>query len=272
MADKNIVIVTDCEEVALEQIKARLISILSNNNDNINFFNLIAKPFQINNGMFLFKLISEEVPLGENTLFLAIVNPSKIKPKRIFGKLKNGTWFVGADTGIFSLLFKEFGIKEVYTVKNQEHYPFGGLHIHTVIAGNLLLGNKEEEFGTLIAEKEILKKMPSKGEVLHIDNFGLIKVWARMEDFNFIEGDKVSIKILNSNRIFEGIFSNRMMNYEDNALIVYPGSSMLDKSRFDNIEEYRKSGLIEIGLVRNPNSAKELGINLGDIVEIKKIS
>lgn len=269
MANKNIIIVTDCKDIALEQVKARLISILSN--DKINFFNLITPPFQINNGLFLSKLISEEVLHGENTLFLAIVNPLKIKPKRIFGKLKNGTWFVGADTGIFSLLFKEFGIEEVYEGKNQKHYPFGGLHMHTVTAGNLLDGIQKEKLGNKISEEDILKKMPSKGEIMHIDNFGLIKIWAKIKDFDFVEGDKVEIKAINSNRIFEGTFSNRMMNYEDNALIVYPGSSFLDKSKFENIEEYRKSGLIEIGLVRNSNSAKELGINLGDTIEIKKI-
>jgi hypothetical protein len=36
------------------------------------------------------------------------------------------------------------------------------------------------------------------------------------------------------------------------------------------MEEYRKSGLIEIGLVRNPNSAKELWIKIGDIITISK--
>lgn len=270
MADKNIIIVTDCKDIALEQIKARLVSLLPN--DKLNFFNLITYPFQINNGLFLSKLISEEVLHGKNTLFLAIINPLKIKPKRIFGKLKNGTWFVCADTGIFSLLFEEFGIERVYEGKNQKHYPFGGLHIHTTIAGNLLFGTKEKELGNLIRDIDILKKMPSPGEVLHIDNFGLIKIWARMKDFDFKEGDKIIIKSVNSNRIFEGIFSNRMMDQEDNALIVYPGSSFLDKSKFNNIEEYRRSGLIEIGLVRNPNSAKELGINLGDIIEIKSVN
>jgi len=270
MTNKNIVIVTDCKDIALEQVKARLTSMLPN--DRITFFNLITPPFQINNGLFLSKLISEEIPPGENTLFLAIINPLKTKPKRIFGKLKNGTWFVGADTGVFSLLFKEFGIEEVYEGKNQNHYPFGGLHMHTVIAGNLLNGVQKEELGNKINDDNILRVSPSKGEVMHIDNFGLIKIWAKMKDFDFTEGDKVKIKTIKSNRILEGTFSNRMMNYEDNALIVYPGSSLLDKSKFDHIEEYRKSGLIEIGLVRNSNSAKELGINLGDIIEIKKIS
>ena len=55
MAHKNIVIVTDCNDVALEQVKARLISILPD--DKINFFDLIVPPFQINNGLFLSKLI-----------------------------------------------------------------------------------------------------------------------------------------------------------------------------------------------------------------------
>ncbi len=269
MANKNIVIVTDCKDIALEQIKAKLISILPN--DNLSFFDLITMPFQINNGLFLSKLISEEIPHGDNTLFLAIVNPLKTKPKRIFGKLKNGTWFVGADTGIFSLLFEEFGIKKVFEGKDQIHYPFGGLHVHTVTSGKLLRGVSEEKIGNKINEEDISQITPSKGEVMHIDNFGLIKIWGKIKDFNLVEGDKVKIKAINSNRIFEGIFSNRMMNYEDNALIVYPGSSFLDKSKFDNIEEYRKSGLIEIGLVRSSNSARELGISLGDIIEIEKL-
>lgn len=269
MTTKNIIIVTDCKDIALEQVKARLTSVLPN--DLLTFFDLLVSPFQIKNGLFLSKLISEEIPHGEDTLFLAIVNPLKTKPKRIFGKLKNGTWFVGADTGIFSLLFEEFGIKEVYEGKNQKHYPFGGLHVHTVTAGRLLNNGSKEELGNKISEGKIVRLIPSRGEVMHIDNFGLIKIWAKIDEFNFVEGDKVKIKLVNSNRIFEGIFSNRMMNYEDNTLIVYPGSSLLDKSKFNSSEEYRKSGLIEIGLVRNSNSARELGISLGDIIEIKKI-
>jgi S-adenosylmethionine hydrolase len=267
MKSKNIVIVTDCKDVALEQVKARLTYLLPNYN--LNFFYLITPPFQIKNGLFLSKLISEEIPHGNNTLFLAIINPLKNKPKRIFGKLKNGTWFVGADTGIFSLLFQEFGIEEVYEGKNQNHYPFGGLHAHTVTSGKLLDGISKEELGNKISEENIKKIFPMEGEVLHIDNFGLIKIWIKSKDLDFLEGEKVKIKILNSKRIFEGVFSNRMMDHIENTLIVYPGSSLLDKSLFNNLEEYRKSGLIEIGLVRNKDSAKELGINIGDIIKIE---
>ena len=267
---KNIIIITDCNDVALEQIKARLTYLLPNYN--LNFFNLIVPPFQINNGLFLSKLISEEISHGKNTLFLAIVNSLKEKPKRIFGKLNNGTWFVGADTGIFSLLFKEFGIAEVYEGKEQRHFPFGGLHIHTVTSGKLLSGVSESKLGNKINKNNIKKISPKKGEVLHIDNFGLIKIWNTARDFNFFDGEKVVVRAVNSKKTFDAVFSNRMMNYKNNTLVVYPGSSFLDKSKIKNIEEYRKSGLIEIGLVRNLNSAKKLGINLCDIIKIEKIS
>lgn len=252
--DKNIVIVTDCSDIALEQIKARLTFLLPNNR--LNFFNIIVSPFQINNGLFLSKLISDEIPHGRDTLFLAVVNPLRKKPKRIFGRLKNGTWFVCADTGIFSLLFEEFGIEDVYEGKEQCHISFGGLHMHTVTAGKLLRGDSEEKLGNKIEESNIKKIFPRNGEVLHIDNFGLIKIWNRIEDFDFFDGEKVKLKVINSSRNIKAIFSNRMMSFKDNTLVIYPGSSLLDKSKIKNIEEYKKSGLIEIGLVRNLNSAK----------------
>lgn len=239
-------------------------------NSRLNFFNVIVSPFQVNNGLFLAKLISDEIPHGKGTLFLAIVNPLKEKPKRIFGKLKNGTWFVSADSGIFSLIFKEFGIKDVYEGKEQRHFPFGGLHIHTITAGELLGGAPEGELGNKINEINIKKISPKKGEVLHIDNFGLIKIWNRMEDFDFFDGEKIKLRVVNTNKTFEAVFSNRMMNYQDDTLVVYPGSALLDKSKVGNIEEYRKSGLIEIGLVRNTNSAEKLGVNFCDIIKIEK--
>ncbi len=153
----------------------RFIKLLSKEKSNPNFFEIFVPPFQIKSGLFLSKLISDEIPHGRNTLFLAIVNPLKIKPKRIFGQLNNGSWFVCADTGIFSLLFKDFGIKTVWKAKNQDHYPFGGLHIHTEIAGSLLKGIGGDKLGERISLENIKTLDPKKGEVVYIDNFGLIK-------------------------------------------------------------------------------------------------
>jgi hypothetical protein len=58
------------------------------------------------------------------------------------------------------------------------------------------------------------------------------------------------------------------MDYEDNQIIAYPGSALLDSKLKENNEKYRKSGLIEIGMVRNSDSSKSLNISLGDLIEI----
>lgn len=269
---KHVVLITDCCDVAAEQIKARIIKILGSYNFDVKIYYAFTPPFQINNGLFLAKLLADEVPEGDNTLYLAILNPLKEKPKRIFGKLKNGSWFVGADTGIFSLLFNTIGIEELWEVKNQKHYPFGGLHIHTVVASKLLCGENKEELGEKITNRNVNIFSPKEGEVVHIDNFGLSKIWLREKDIGITENMPIEMEIFDSSsnlkKTIKGIYSNRMMNYEDNSLMVYPGSSFLDSNHNDD-EEHRRSGLIEIGLVRNPKSSEALGIELGDIIKIK---
>lgn len=269
---KHVVLITDCTDIASEQIKGRLSKLLNEKNIDYKIYSAFTPPFQITNGMFLGKLLFDEVPNGEDTLYLAILNPLKDKPKRIIGKLNNGSYFVGTDTGLFSLIFKKSNIKEVWETNNPGHYPFGGLHVHTVAAAKLLRGEPFEKLGSKLNVENIKVNDPKKGEVVHIDNFGLSKLWLRESDLNFEEDTPISLTIYNSNNEFkfeyEGIYSNRMMNYDDNKVIVYPGSSLLDSNLENSNEEYRKSGLIEIGLVRNSNSAKCLKICLGDLIEI----
>ncbi|MDP2628583.1 MAG: SAM-dependent chlorinase/fluorinase [Nanoarchaeota archaeon] len=269
---KHIVLITDCIDVASEQIKARLSKLLGEKNIDYKIYNAFTPPFQITNGMFLTKLLFDEVPKGKDTLYLAILNPLKEKPKRIFGKLENGSYFVGADTGLFSLIFKSSNVQEVWETKNLGHYPFGGLHVHSVAAAKLLMGDNFEKVGNKLELENIKIYEPKEGEVVHIDNFGLSKIWLRESDLKFEEDTPIKIKVYNFKgelkSEFNGIYSNRMMDYEDNQIIAYPGSALLDSKLKENNEKYRKSGLIEIGMVRNSESSKYLNISLGDLIEI----
>lgn len=265
MATKNIVIVADCSDVAIEQIKAKFSKFLPE--DNLNFYPVIVSNFQINNGILLSKLVADEIPHGKNTLFLAIVNPLSDKPKRMFAELENGTLIVGADTGIFTLLFDEFRIKQAYKNKEQGHVSFGGLHMHTTIAAKLLNRENKSNLGVKIPESNVKRRYPEKGEVVHIDNFGLIKLWYRMSDFDFSEGQKVKIKNENG-EVFEAFFSTRMMDNDDNDLVVYPGSSLLKKNKGDDLEDYAKTGLVEIGMVRSSKTAEKLNVEIGDVLKL----
>ncbi len=269
---KHIILITDCIGISSEQIKARLSRLLGRKNIDYKLYYAFTPSFQITNGMFLCKLLFDEVQNGEDTLYFSIINPLKEKPRRIFGKLKNGSYFVGADTGVFSLIFKSSGISEVWETKNPGHYPFGGLHVHCLVATKLLSGERPEDIGERINPKNLKTYEPKKGEVVHIDNFGISKIWMRESDLGLKENTPIGIKVYNpTNKLkgeFKGIYANRMMDYKNNQIIVYPGSSLLDQELKGNNEKYRKSGLIEIGLVRNPNSCKFLKTNLGDIIKI----
>ncbi len=96
---------------------------------------------------------------------------------------------------------------------------------------------------------------------------------SRIKSYNFKENERVIIYVKNCEgnliKKLEGVYLNRMMDHPDESLIIYPGSSLLDKTKIKNSEVFRKSGLIEIGLVGNTNSAKELGISIGDIIEFE---
>jgi len=89
------------------------------------------------------------------------------------------------------------------------------------------------------------------------------------------KGDLVRIKILNKEGILIkeiiGVYGTRMMNYPDNTLVVYPGSSLLNKFIKESKENRDPtSGLIEIGIVRETNSAEKLGVKLGSIVILER--
>ena len=171
-------------------------------------------------------------------------------------------------------MFQEKVISKLWETKNLVHYPFGGLHVHAVIAAKLLCQEDPELIGNSLDSKKVKIYTPKKGEVVHIDNFGLSKIWLKNNDFMFEEDTPILIKIYTQNgslkKEIKGIYSNRMMNYEDNKVVAYPGGSLLDPNFKNDIEKYRTSGLIEVGLVRNPQSSKFLNIELGDIIKIIK--
>jgi len=148
------------------------------------------------------------------------------------------------------------------------------LHIHTTLAANLLCGKSENLYGSQLEINELKTYFPVQGEVIHIDNFGLVKLWLRKANLNFEENTPILLRLFDSNKNlkkeFKGIYANRMMNYKDDQIILYPGSSLLDNKLNMNEDDYRTSGLLEIGLVRNSNSSKVLNISLGDVVEIIK--
>ena len=250
---KHIVVITDCKDVAFCEMRRQILSEcekLGNSYTEIEPL-VPAKEFSIINGAFLARLMAEHY--RQNVLFMIILNPLKERPKRIFGELSSNVYFEGADTGTLNWLFNDFGIKSLYEIKESKFYPFGGKYVHSPTVAKMASGIPFGEYGKKISKNELCDFIIPNGSVVHIDNFGIMKI--KDEFPNYKDGTMVKI-FVNGKKSTVAIISKRMMSQDTGKWVFYPGSSM---------------DLPELGKVRCKDGAKELGVKIGDLVTWKKI-
>lgn len=265
MSPQRLVIVTDCNDVASNELRAKILSELENVNkeDLVRVEPIVhAKEFSIINGAFLVRLMAE-VYNPSNTIFLVILNPLSTSRKaraRLIGETKNGFRFVGANTGTLGWLFNDFGLKRVYEssregLKGEKFISFGGKHVHAPIAAHLAAGWSMEELSEreFDIEKLVIPDI-KEGTVVHIDNFDVPKIYGELNSYN--EGDELNIKV-NGNKKCVARFTRKMKALSDGAWALYPGSSL--------------NNLPEIGKVRSLETATELDLKIGDVVSWEMI-
>jgi len=246
---KRIVFITDCADVAYNELRGVIL-------DNIKSDEIIIEPvvsvmpFSIINGNFVLRLMAEAYP--EGTIFSIILNPSRERPARLIGKTKKkGIYFMGANTGVFTWLFKDFGVEELFELNDPGFFPFGGKYVHAPAVAQIAMGKRLKEMGHQFNIEKVVKIDTPTGTIIHIDNFGLMKFIGELTGLN--EGDKLEVNI--NGKILKAVYAERMMSQETGEWVIYPGSSL---------------GLPELGKVRE-NGAKELNAKVGDIITFKKI-
>lgn len=246
---KRIVFITDCADVAYNELRGVIL-------DNLKIDEIIVEPvvpvvpFSIINGNFVLRLMAEAYP--EGTIFSIILNPSKERPARLIGQTKEkGIYFMGANTGVFTWLFRDFGVEELYELNDPGFFPFGGKYVHAPAVAQIATGKPLKDMGRPFDIEKIIKIDIMGGTIVHIDNFGLMKFTGELTGLN--EGDKLEISI--NKKTLKAVYAKRMMSRETGEWVIYPGSSF---------------GLPEFGKVRE-NGAKELNVKIGDIITFKKI-
>ena len=246
---KRIVVITDCIDVAYNELRGVILDNIKN--DGIVVEPVVpVTPFSILNGNFALRLMAEAYP--EGTVFSIILNPSKEKPARLIGKTKKkGFYFMGANTGVFTWFFRDFGIEELYELNDPGFFPFGGKYVHAPAVARIAIGKPLNKLGHLFGIEKVVKLDISKGTIVHIDNFGLMKFVGELTGLN--EGDKLNVDV--NEKTLKVVYAKRMMGRETGEWVIYPGSSF---------------GLPELGKVRE-NGAKELNAKIGDIITFKKI-
>lgn len=246
---KRIVIITDCTDIAYNELRGVIL-------DNVKSEEIIIEPvvpvapFSIINGNFVLRLMAENYP--EGTFFSIILNPSKERPARLIGKTKKKNfYFIGANTGVFTWFFRDFGVEELYELNDPGFFPFGGKYVHAPAVAQIAMGKPLREMGHPFNIEKVVKIDIPIGTIVHIDNFGLMKFIGELVGLN--EGDKLEVDV--NGKILTAVYAKRMISRETGEWVIYPGSSL---------------SLPELGKVRE-NGAKDLNAKVGDIIIFKKI-
>lgn len=87
------------------------------------------------------------------------------------------------------------------------------------------------------------------GTIVHIDNFGLMKI--KGETPVFEDGDQLKV-CRNGDYILDAVFAKRMMSKNDKEWVLYAGSSL--------------NSMPELGTVRYAEGYKEISAEIGDIL------
>lgn len=254
MSIKNAVIITDCSDIAFVEMHQTL---LNHVKGDIKIAPCVSvQPFSVLHAAFNIRLLAEIYP-PEKTIFIVVVSGIQSNPERIFGKTKHGLMFVGNNSGYFDWLIRDFGFGELYENKtNREVHgqSFGGKYVQIPTAAKLIAEINSEEIGIKRPESFLKSIDISDGTVVHIDNFGLIKIKAPLL-IGYTEGEKLKICI-NGKSVTDAIYTEKMKRQPDGSWVLFPGSSI--------------GGLPELGKVRSPHSANELSVKIGDVVTWKR--
>jgi S-adenosylmethionine hydrolase len=245
---KKVILITDCTDVAYNEMK--MIILRECRKFGINKVDIELVPvseFSIINASFLIRLMGENCLPG--TIFSVVINPQKHRSARVYGKTKNGILFFGANTGALSWLINDFGVEDLYEVHDPGFISFGGKYVHAPNVANLLAEVPFKKFGKKFDINNITKLNIVNGTIVHIDNFGLMKIMG--ETPNSEDGTRFRV-FVNGIYKLDATFSNRMMNRDDKEWVLYKGSSL--------------HGMPELGTVRYKKGFEDMEFKIGDVV------
>ncbi len=245
---KNVVIISDCKGVAYNEMKRVLLNECTKLGcEEIDVELVEVAEFSIINAAFLTRLMVDHYPPG--TVFSVVINPQKQRSARIYGRTSEGYLFFGANTGALTWLIKDFGVEELYEIYDPGFVPFGGKYVHAPNVAKLVAGIPLDKFGKKFPLDSLTKLDLKEGTVVHIDNFGLVKIKGKTP--NYKEGTALKVEI-NGKKTIKATFAKRMMSRDDKEWVLYPGSSL--------------DSMPELGTVRYTDGFEEVGIKIGDII------
>lgn len=207
--------------------------------------------FSILEGAFIIQKLSQFAP--EGSIHIGVVDPGVGSERRGIVIKAKGRWFVGPDNGLLYQAAKQHGIEEAYLIKEEVlgtlSNTFHGRDIFAKAAARLSLGEDPLTFCKKLPVKDLHKLNFKNHQIVHIDPYGNIKIFAKEKEFEI--GDKVKI-------IYKG--SSMIVPYCKTFADVNPGEYLLYHGSHATLEL-----AINLG-----DAGKQIGAHVEDVLKITK--
>ncbi|MBL4593417.1 MAG: SAM-dependent chlorinase/fluorinase [Flavobacteriales bacterium] len=215
--------------------------------------------FDLQKSAFVLRNCYQDFP--EGTIHIVGVNSESDVNTPHIAILANGHYFIGADNGVFSLIFDNPPEKIVELTISQDTdritFPTKDVFVkaacHIARGGTLeVIGSAKEALEVRTMFRAVSENNVIRGIATYIDHYG-----------NVITNISVSLfKDFGNNRPFKILF--RSAEYEID--VISPAySSVIDGER---VALFSSTGYIEIA-INKANASKLFGINQGDIIRIE---
>ena len=215
--------------------------------------------FDLNQAAFIIRNFYPDFPLG--TIHILAINTEAAVDTPHTVVFHRGHYFIGADNGIFSLLFDEKPDKivELDIMQDSDYFTFSTRDVFVKAACHIASGQPIEKLG--FPKEQIMQKMAFrpviqgdllKGKVIYIDNYENV----------FINISEALFKSAVKNRKFAITF--RSLNYRITTI----SKSYKDVSQGDMLALFSTSGYIEIA-IREGKASSLLGLKMDQLVTVE---
>jgi S-adenosylmethionine hydrolase len=215
--------------------------------------------FDLNQAAFVVKHSYRDFP--EGTIHIIAVNSEASIQTPHTLVFHNGHYFIGADNGIFSLIFDEQPslIIELDIIQDSNYFTFPARDLFAKVASHVAAGKPLEELGPV--RKKIVERISFrpvhlgnliKGHVVYIDNYGNAFTNVSEEFF------KSTVK----NNKF--LITFRSPNYKINSI----STSYKDVSQGEMLAIFSTTGLLEIA-IRDGKASSLLGLKPDQMIIIE---
>jgi hypothetical protein len=215
--------------------------------------------FDLNQAAFIVRNFYPNFP--EGTIHILGINTEASVETPHTLVLYHGHYFIGADNGIFSLLFDEKPEKiiELDVMQDSDYFIFPTRDVFVKVACHIAVGQPIEKLGfpkesilQRIAFQPVIQEDLIKGKVIYIDNYENV----------FINIKESLFKSVTKNRKFAITF--RSLNYR----ITEISQSYKDVSQGEMLALFSTSGFIEIA-IREGKASSLLGLKMDQLVTVE---